>query len=131
MLDEEKLKLMLDLAFYEQNQGREDLKINEYYRDDYTGFHTVCSVIWITMGYVLVVGIVLFAALDFLLINLSKALIIKIILGILGGYLAVLIIYLVIAQYVFNRRYKNARERMKIYDQDLTRLLKMYEKEKK
>lgn len=131
MLDEEKLKLMMDLAFYEQNQGKEDFKINEYYRNDYTGFHTVCTIIWVTLGYAGVVGIGLFAALDFFLINLSKTLIIKMIFGIIGGYLAVLVIYLLITQYVFNQKYKNARQRIKLYNQDLTCLLKMYEKEKK
>ena len=35
MLDKEKVKLMTTLAFYEQNEGKEDFKINEYYRKDY------------------------------------------------------------------------------------------------
>ena len=31
MLDEQKIKLMTKLAFYEETQGKEDFKISEYY----------------------------------------------------------------------------------------------------
>ena len=36
MLDRSKVKLMTKLALYEQTQGKEDFKISEYYRKDYT-----------------------------------------------------------------------------------------------
>ena len=130
MLDKEKVKLMTDLAFYEQNQGKEDLKINEYYRNDYAGFHMICSIIWVTLGYVGIVGLGIFAALDYLVANISKALIVMLGMGIAGGYLAVLVIYAFIARYVFSKKHKEARERIKGFNHDLTELLKMYEKEK-
>lgn len=131
MLDKEKVKLMTDLAFYEQNQGKEDLKINEYYRKDYAELHTICSVIWVTLGYAGAVGLGVFAALDFLLANISKALIITLGLVIIGGYLAVLIIYSLVAQYVFRQKHNEARERIRFYNNDLTKLLKWYEKERR
>ena len=36
MLDERKVKLMTRMALYEEQQGREDLKVSAYYRKDYT-----------------------------------------------------------------------------------------------
>ena len=39
MLDERKVKLMTQLALYDQTQGKEDFKISEYYRKDYAGVH--------------------------------------------------------------------------------------------
>ncbi len=39
MLDERKVKLMTQLAQYDQTQGKEDFKISEYYRKDYAGVH--------------------------------------------------------------------------------------------
>lgn len=131
MLDKQKVKIMTDLALYEQNQGKEDLKINEYYRKDYAELHTICSIIWITLGYAGVVGLVIFAAFDFLVANISKALILAMVSGIVGGYLAVLIIYSLIAQYLFRQKHKEARERIRLYNNDLTELLKLYEKEKR
>ena len=131
MLDRQKVKIMTDLAFYEQNQGKEDLKINEYYRNDYAGFHTICSVIWVTLGYAGIVGIGLLAALDFIMINISKRFIIMLAMGIVGGYVAILIIYILIAQVLFSRKHRGARNRIRDYNHNLTKLLKMYEKEKR
>lgn len=130
MLDNEKVKLMTELAFYEQNQGKEDFKINEYYRNDYTGFHTICSIIWVTIGYIGIVGLGMLAALEFLLVNLSKTLIITMVFGIVGGYFAVLIVYTLISQYIFRKKHKEAKQRMNLFNYSLTELLKMYEKEK-
>ena len=131
MLDKEKVKLMTALADYEQNEGKEDLKITEYYRKDYAEFHTICSVIWVTLGYAGIVGLGVLASLDFLLLNLSKSLIITMILGIAGGYVAVLIIYILLAQYIFRQKHKEAKDRLASYNYNLTELLKMYEKEKR
>jgi len=131
MLDKQKVKLMTDLAIYEQNQGKEDLKINEYYRKDYAELHTICSIIWVTLGYAGVVGLFGLAVLDYLLLNISKTLIITLGLGIIGGYFAVLIVYSLVAQYLFRQKHKEAKERIKFYNNDLTKLLKMYEKEKR
>ena len=131
MLDKQKVKLMTELAIYEQNQGKEDLKINEYYRKDYAELHTICSVIWVTLGYAGVVGLAVLAGLDYFVANISKTFIIALGLGIIGGYLAVLIIYSLIAQYLFRQKHKEARERIKFFNNDLTKLLKLYEKEKR
>ena len=131
MLDKQKVKLMTELAIYEQNQGKEDLKINEYYRKDYAELHTICSVIWVTLGYAGVVGLGVLAGLDFLVANVSKTMIITLGAGIVGGYLAVLIIYSLVAQYLFRQKHKEARERIKFFNNDLTKLLKLYEKEKR
>ena len=42
MLDERKVKLMTQLALYDQTQGKEDFKISEYYRKDYVGSRGSC-----------------------------------------------------------------------------------------
>ena len=38
MLDEKKIRLMTDLARYENQHGKEELKISRYYRSDYLGW---------------------------------------------------------------------------------------------
>ena len=80
MLDERKVKLMTRLAFYEQTQGKEDFKISAYYRKDYTSLHMLYSFIWVTIGYVLVVGLAVLAGLDSLLGHMSMA-----VMGLIGG----------------------------------------------
>lgn len=131
MLDERKVKLMTKLAFYEQTQGKEDFKISEYYRKDYAGFHTICSVIWVTIGYGCIALLALLGGMDSLMEKMSNGLIITLGIIIIVGYIGTLVIFAVISSHVYNEKHKKARQRVKKYNHNLTRLLKMYEKEKK
>lgn len=131
MLDRQKVKIMTELASYEQNQGKEDFKINEYYKNDYVGFHTICSVIWVTIGYVCVVGLFCFAIFDTILDDFSKRMILVLGTAVLIGYIVVMAVYILITHYIFSRKYKAAKHRIKEYTCNLTKLLDMYEKEKR
>jgi len=131
MLDKEKVSLMTKLAFYEQTQGKEDFKIDEYYRKDYVGFHMICSMLWITIGYICLAGIVAFAAMDWIIVNMSKNLIIMLGITAVVVYLIVIVVYAFISNYIFDYKHKGARQRVKVFHHNLIKLLKMYEKEKR
>lgn len=126
MLDEKKVKLMTRLAFYEETQGKEDFKISAYYRKDYVSLHMLCSFIWVTIGYVCIVALAVLAGLDSLLGNMSMAVVVLIGGMAIVGWLAVVIIYMMITSHIYNEKHKNSRQRVKKYNHDLTRLLKMY-----
>ena len=64
MLDERKVKLMTQLALYDQTQGKEDFKISEYYRKDYAGVHILYTVLWVTIGYIAAWAIAMIAGED-------------------------------------------------------------------
>lgn len=131
MLDEKKVKLMTRLAFYEQTQGKEDFKVSAYYRKDYASLHTICSVIWVTVGYICAVGLIFLAGMDNFLSSMSFGMMF-LMLGILVlVYLFLLILYGVIASHIFNKKHRESRQRVKKYNHDLTRLLKLYEREKR
>ena len=72
MLNESKVKLMTRMAMYESKQGEEDFKISSYYKKDYRSFHTIATIIWVTVGYAVAVGIGVIAFLDELKIFLEK-----------------------------------------------------------
>lgn len=129
MLDKRKVELMTRLAFYEQTKGEEDFKVSEYYRRDYTSLHTICSVLWVTIGYLCFVGILVLVWLDELLSNMSNTLIVMLMGMIVLGYISLVIVYAIVANHIYNEKHKDARQRVKKYNHDLTRLLKMYEKE--
>ena len=124
MLDERKVKLMTQLALYDQTQGKEDFKISEYYRILYT-------VLWVTIGYIAVWAIAMIAGLDTLMEKMSTALLITLVLAAVVGYVVVLVSYIGIASHLYNKKHQEARQRVKRYNHILTRLLKMYEKETK
>ncbi len=129
MLDERKVKLMTRLALYEQTQGKEDFKISEYYRKDYAGMHMLFSFFWVTIGYVCVVALVVLAGLQPLLDKMSMQLLVTLGVIVIVGYLALVIIYLIITSHIYNKKHRDARQRVKRYNHDLLKLLKMYEKE--
>ena len=120
MLDQRKIELMTRLAFYEQTEGKKDFKVSEFYRKDYTSLHTICSVLWVTVGYLCVIGIVILMVLEDLVMLGGM---------ILLGYVALIIIYAIITSHIYDEKHKEARQRVKKYNHDLTRLLRMYEKE--
>lgn len=122
---------MTRLAFYEQTQGKEDFKVSAYYRKDYASLHTICSIIWVTVGYICAVGLIFLAGMDNFLSSMSFGMMF-LMLGILVlVYLFLLILYGVIASHIFNKKHRESRQRVKKYNHDLTRLLKLYEREKR
>ena len=131
MLDERKVKLMTQLALYDQTQGKEDFKISEYYRKDYAGVHILYTVLWVTIGYIAAWAIAMIAGLDTLMEKMSNGALVMMIGIILLGYVALVIIYLIISSFIYNEKHKKARQRVKKYNHNLTRLLKIYEKENK
>ena len=129
MLDKRKVEIMTRLAFYEQTEGKEDFKVSEYYRRDYASLHTICSVLWVTIGYLCLVGILVLIWLDELLSNMSNTLIVMLIGMVVLGYVSLVIVYAIITNHIYNEKHKDARQRVKKYNHNLTRLLRMYEKE--
>lgn len=129
MLDERKVRLMTELALYEQTHGKEDFKISEYYRKDYVGMHMVFSFLWITAGYACLGAVVVLAGLQKLMENLSFGFLVTLVIGAGAGYLVILVVYLIVTNRIYNKKHKKARQRVKRYNHTLTRLLKIYEKE--
>jgi hypothetical protein len=131
MLDKQKIQLMSRLALYEQTDGKKDFKLNEYYRKDYASLHGVFSVLWVTLGYVCVVFLVGVVMLEKILANLTVKYLLTLGGIVMAGYLALCIIYAVISHILFGLRHKDARERVKNYNHDLVKLLRIYDSENK
>ncbi len=131
MLDKNKVKLMTRLALYEETQGKQDFKISEYYRTDYVGFHMLCTFLWTTAGYILAVALIALATMEVLIANLTGMMLIALGGAVVVGYVVVITIFLVIANRLYNEKHKQARHRVKQYNHDLIRLLRMYEREGK
>ena len=131
MVNEKRVKLMTRLALYEQTQGKEDFKINEYYRKDYVGMHLLLSFLFVTVGYALVVGLILLAGFQTILDDLSTGLIIAIGTTAVLGYIGVLVAYLIMAGIVFTTKHNRATRRIDAYNQNLGKLMRMYRRESK
>ena len=59
MLNEERVKHMTKLAFYESKGGSEDLKVSFRYKKDYIGVNVFWSALWMTIAYIALVVLVI------------------------------------------------------------------------
>ena len=116
---------MTRAAIYEKRYDEEDIKITGYYQKDYSSLNTWITLIWITVGFFLVVALLFLAGGDSLMegITIMKLLILAAI--ILGLYLSLLIIYGIGAGSFYRKKHIRAKQRMKRYMRDLSRLEKM------
>lgn len=130
MLNEERVKLMTEMAKYENTLGEEDLKISTYYKKDYTSLHTLITILWLTVGYGLVVALAILSDLEKLMSSLTMERAILLGIMIIGVYIAVVIAYCIIAVSFYNNQYSKAKQRVKVYYRSLSRLGKLYMKEK-
>lgn len=129
MLDKNRIRLMTKMAIYEKKYAEEDLKITGYYKKDYSSINTWITIIWITAGYILAGGLFLMCNADGILegITLLKLVILAAIAA--GGYLALVIVYAIGASGYYKKKHTRAKQRVKKYYRDLSRLEKMYKKE--
>ena len=128
MLDERKVKLMTRMALYEEQQGREDLKISAYYRKDYTSLHTLATILWVTIGYVCLTGLVGIGLYEKLMETMTIGIMLIIAIVVIALYLVIVIAYAVCAHTMYDKQHKEARARVKLYNHDLARLLNIYKK---
>ena len=128
MLDKKKIRVMTRTAVYEKKEGIEDVKISGYYKKDYTSLNTWITLIWVTVGYVLVWGIVPLCLGEAIMEDLTIMKLLVLMAVAVGGYLTLLIIYGIGAGSFYSRKYTGAKQRMKKYMRDLSRLEKMNDK---
>ena len=128
MLDIKKVRLMTELAHYETEEGKEDLKISRYYRSDYIGIGLLKNLLLITLGYILLWGLLIAYNLDFLLDNLHKLNFSFVIVEVVAGYIVVVVIYSAITYAMRFSRYLKAKKSVQEYYDKLDELVQLYGK---
>lgn len=119
------------MAMYETKHGPEDFKISSYYKKDYTSYHTIGSVLWVTVGYVTALGIGGIAFMDEIMAQFSVPFLVMLTAVLATLYLVLLLFYGTVASRFYSKKHNDARQRVKRFNYDLTRLNRMYEKERK
>ena len=124
MVNEEKVKLMNKMALYEEKYGKEDFKIASYYKKDYVSYQTIFTVIWVTIGYVVLFGVFAAAFVETFLSNVF-------VLAAVALYLILVVSYGLFASGFYQKKHIRAKGRVKRYIRMLTQLDKFYSKERK
>ena len=131
MINEEKVKIMNRLAMYEKVEGRKYLPVSKYYRSDYIGLALIKNFFLVTIGYGLILAVAAAYNLEYLLDNIHKMNLITLGIGVLAGYLVILVFYSVLTYIQYTVKYHRAKKSVKEYYSELTRLEKIYSREEK
>lgn len=129
MVNGERVVLMSRMAAHMEHRGKQDMKINQYYRGDYVGFELVKSVIGATVIYFLLIACYAVYHFDTILQEFYQGNWASEGMRFLLSYVVLLAGYCIISYIVYSRRYSKMRKGMKSYFADLKKLDRMYEKE--
>ncbi len=129
MLNNRKIRLMTQLAIYEKNDGREDIKLSHYYSSDYARLQVLKTAITTTICYLAIVGMVGLYKLEYLLDNALTLDYKSMGWTILGIYIAVMTVYLICTLLGYSLKYKLSRKKLGRYFRMLRRLKEMYAEE--
>lgn len=129
MLNEERIRMMFQIAKYEQGIGNRDIRICKYTEKDYVAFSLIKNFFFATITYFLLLAVVVFCNLSYWLNLLSETNLLALLIGALIGYLVVLAVYSVLVYTISRLRYGRARRRVKYYYDMLKKLQTLYRDE--
>lgn len=129
MLNRKKVQAMSKVALYEHGEGKETLKLNKYYKKDYTSAKILSS---LPLG--IITGILITALIFVVNMEWPMQLYRRV-----GGVMAVLLYaicfaifvlaYCFFSAFMYNRKYETYRGNLRVYGLNLRRLEKIYEEE--
>lgn len=127
MLNEDKIRLMNEIATFEKKGSRDIFPVNRYFRGDFISSRMMRSFLSYTICFIL-------CALICVLYNMEQFLGTVNLDGLTGVgrkavllYISGMVIYQLITWIVYRRRYEYAKRGMKVYVAKLKRLEKRYE----
>lgn len=126
MINQEKVKIMTKLAIYEDKKGKDELKVDKYYKSDYIRLQVIKAFLSSTIGSILVVILLALYNMEYLILNLIKLDFTVIGKYILLIYIIVSVFYAIIAATKASTKYEKSRKNLSEYRTLLNKLRKMY-----
>ena len=131
MISNRKIRLMAQINMYEENEGREDIKLAGYFRSDYVRLHILRSFVAVTIGYVIVVAMYLANELDYLVKEAVNLDYVGMAMTALGYYIVILAVYVGGTVIYCLLHYNASRNKLAKYFKMLRRMRSFYEEEEK
>ena len=120
---------MTKLASYEEKEGKKNIPLSKYYREDYVGLKMVNTGIIVTLAYILVLAILVFVNIDKMMTELANMDYIQLGTNVLIGYVIVLVAYMVISYVVYSVKFRRVRDSLNEYNGNLKKLYNIYKDE--
>ena len=125
MLNKDKIRIMSRCAMYEKGQGKEDLAINRYFQGDYVRLNTLKTLIGVTIGFILCLGLYIVMKAEYYMENIVGMDFLELAKSILKYYVIVLIVFAVISILFYGWKYADTQKRVRWYYKDLKSLDKI------
>lgn len=129
MLNEKKIRLMTELARYEEGQGKEEMRIAKYFRSDYLGIALFKNFFLTSIGYMVVLLLIAAYFSEYLLNNVHKMNLILLAVVLIGGYIITITVYSVIVYIIYSLKYSRAKRGVEAHDRKLEKLEALYKRE--
>ena len=131
MLDVQKIKKMHKLAAYESGEGKQHLAISNYYRSDYIGLALIKNFFLTTVAYGLLLSGWAGYKSEYLMNNIHRMNLTLLVVGALGGYIILLVVYSVLTYIYCTVKYAKAQKGIQEYYKGLGQIKKIYDREEK
>lgn len=131
MLNTDRIRLMTQLAIYEQGEGKEYMPMTQYYRRDYVGLQMIKTFICSTLAFGILFLLSVLYRLEQWMQELYQMDYVEYAFGILMQYIVFTVFYQVVAWVIYTLRHKKAQRKQKIYYNRLKKVEKLHEREEK
>lgn len=129
MLNEERVILMTQMASYEENEGKKNVSIGNYFRSDYIAIQVIKSVISATIAFAIVFALFIFYDFEVFMQEIYKMDLITFAKNVLVYYAFTVVTYGIISYGVYSYRYTKAKKSLKRYRNNLKKLSTLYQEQ--
>lgn len=127
MLSEDRVILMTKMASYEEHEGKENMKIGNYFRGDYIAVQVLKSVFCATLAFVLIFALYIFYDFEVFMQDIYKMDLVSFAKTVLMYYGITVAAYGAVSYLICTYRYAKAKKNLKLYYQNLKKLNSLYE----
>lgn len=126
MLNEERVILMTKMASYEENEGKKNVNIGNYFRGDYIAIQVLKSIFSATIAYAIVFVLYIFYDFEVFMQDIYKIDLFSFAGDVLFYYGVTVVSYSIISYAVYSYRYTKAKKSLKCYYRNLKKLNSLY-----
>lgn len=129
MLDEKRVILMTQMASYESGEGKQNVKIGNYFRSDYIAVQVLKSVVCGTLVFGIIFALYIFYDFEVFMQDLYKIDLLAFAKNIMIKYAVFIVIYGLLTYIICTYRYVKAKKSLKCYYHNLKKLGSLYGEE--
>lgn len=129
MLNEERVILMTHMASYEGGEGKQNVKIGNYFRSDYIAVQVLKSIISATLAFAVIFALYIFYDFEVFMQDLYKIDLITFAKNVLMNYAFTVVGYGILTYVLSTYRYARAKRSLKLYYHNLKKLNSMYDQQ--